>query len=210
MSPPKAKRRRGSKNRARPRPTSSTSGPRPRTRPATSRRKKAPKSSPSISSARNSGLRHREATKWPWRSGARREIASFWIASSAFGPLAMTPRTRVRSVRVVARGEELAPAFRADVALDERAPVWRLKVDADLAALLAVGVILILGLLLRRLVVGACGARQALRCRRGDSDRRAGKQSPARKRAWTLHRARVTHLATRDSWALLTCHSTMW
>jgi hypothetical protein len=57
---------------------------------------------------------------------------------------AITMRTtRWRGLRLL--DKQLTPATRANVALDEFAPVRRLKVDAAVAALVALGRVLIVG-----------------------------------------------------------------
>src|SRR6185312_8024945 len=63
-------------------------------------------------------------------------------------------------VRIFPRREELAPAFRHNLSFDQLAMAWRVELQADLAALLPVGRILVLRLLLADLLVGRSLARQ--------------------------------------------------
>jgi hypothetical protein len=76
------------------------------------------------------------------------------------------------------RGKQLAPAARADVALDEFARIRRLEVDAAVAALVALGRVLIVGDRLADLYLHH-GLRHSRDCRRAERKRRAGEQHAA-------------------------------
>src|SRR5690348_5971409 len=114
------------------------------------------------------------------------------------------------SMRVLARGEKLAPAVAGDRAVDKPAARGRLEIDADLAALLALRRGLVFGfgfrdLLLRSRAVGDDGRRQ-----QRQAAGRAAQHGAARDRPIEAYCRHPDHLATSASCAFGTCHSTMW
>ncbi|MDE2166747.1 MAG: hypothetical protein KGJ66_10490 [Alphaproteobacteria bacterium] len=87
---------------------------------------------------------------------------------------------RRRLLSIFARGEELTPAFRADVACNEPTPVGRLEIDANRTALFAIRVILVLRDRFRYLRLRFCarsppqaGGNRCRECQRHGSQQRS-------------------------------------
>jgi hypothetical protein len=89
------------------------------------------------------------------------------------------PQHQARRCQLALRGKQLAPATRADVALNEFARVRRLEIDTPVAPLIALGRTLIFGVRLADLLLRCRWRDRRSDCRRAECKRGAGERHTA-------------------------------
>src|ERR1700676_4929694 len=99
----------------------------------------------------------------------------FWPMRTASAPRGKCPGR----LGLALRGKQLAPATRADVALNEFARVRRLEIDTPVAALIALGRTLIFGVRLADLLLRCRWRDRRSDCRRAECKRGTGERHTA-------------------------------